>query len=75
MFRNRKHLHDAPHLRDDYRPPASSVPWHREEQANTIEHVGGADHRRSGLTTLQALEVIRLRYEAAQRDAQHQQAA
>ena len=42
------------------RPPVDSIPWHHEEQQPA---------RRGRLTTLEALQLIRRRYEATLRES------
>ena len=77
MFRSRKERYEPAHLRDDYVPLHAD--HHVDKNWQPDEHTSGGytrvPSRRRGMTTLEALEVIRLRYEAAQQDLQPRHAA
>lgn len=79
MFRKRE-INEPAHLRDDYRLESlqsGAVPWQAapNTQSRYSDNDHNISHTRQGMTTLTALEVIRRRFEAAQRETCQQRAA
>jgi hypothetical protein len=76
MFR-KKSTDQPAHLRDDYRleRPQGQPRSQAYDKPRTYDIAPRSSAHQRGMTTLQALEVIRLRFEAAQKEALRQQAA